>query len=119
MKTADFRVQSTAPDAPSTAEVAVLYSNASGVLMTRLSDGSHYQAGTRMQASGHPSSVLITHSAAGIYGDAGTFTYTGHVIGQTGVRGTGFLLGTPHAWLQITGPANETWVVPAFQYVSV
>jgi hypothetical protein len=101
MNNADFRIKATAPDAPSSTGIAVLYTNGSGVLMTRLQNGESFQVGSRIYASGHPSATLITYSSAGVYGNAGTFTYTGHVIGQTGIRGTGYLLGTPHAWLPI------------------
>lgn len=118
MNNADFRIKATAPDQPSTTGTAVVYMDGSGVLMARLSNSDHYQVGTRIATSGTPAATLITHTQS-IYGDAGLFAYTGHVIGQTGIRGTGFLLGTPHAWIPVRGPANESWVIPAFQYVAV
>jgi hypothetical protein len=80
MNNADFRIKATAPDAPSSTGIAVLYTNGSGVLMTRLQNGESFQVGSRIYASGHPSATLITYSSAGVYGNAGTFTYTGHEL---------------------------------------
>jgi hypothetical protein len=90
MKIADFRIQTTAPDAPS-AGVVGLYANASGILLTQNSAGTVTQVGTQFTG--------VTTSAAQTGGIAKLAT--GVVFGGKGSAiATG--LANPTVWIPYT-----------------
>lgn len=88
MKIADFRVQSTAPDAPTTSSVVGVYADTSGRLISKTSAGVLTQVGTQ---------------------------FTGTISAASVVSGA-LLGGSVSGWLPVTGPNGQKWVIPAYSY---
>lgn len=116
MKNIDFKLQSTTIAPPTTAGYVKIYANASGAL-----EYVNY-AGTTGNALGL---VAQNISQAGGTITTGTFIqghvtaagtpFTGSYFGNTGAYGSRpvFLSG-PAAWLPVTGPSGELYVLPAY-----
>lgn len=85
MKIADFRLQTSVPDAPGTSVVGV-YADASGRLISRNSAGALFMVGSQV---------------------------TGTVPAANVVSGA-LLGGTVSGWIPVIGPNNEKWAIPAY-----
>ena len=113
MKTADFRKQTTTPTAPSSSAVTTIYANASGALVAENSAGATWQAGYRASDNlGFGTAGTVTTAATATNGPI-----TGLFYGVTGVGATGYVLGSPTAWLPIIGPSGQKWAIPTYVYV--
>lgn len=102
MKIADFRIQTTDPDAPA-ANLVGVFADASGRLVAKEVGGRTFQAGTFFTGSVGNGSIATGGSA--------TLT-SGTVFGNNGGVQTG--LGHPFTWLPVRGPNNENLFVPAY-----
>lgn len=111
MKNIDFKLQSTPIAPPTTAGYVKIYANASGALVSVNAAG----------VTGNASAFGLNLSEAG-----GTITTgvlqpgtlglsSGSYFGSTGAYGAKpvFLSG-PAAWLPVTGPSGELYVLPAY-----
>ena len=103
MKIADFRIQTTAPDAPSSSSVIGVYANTSGVLVTKDSVGNVRTVGQVWN---------LTVSGAGISMANGTFS--GVATGSAGNLGP---TGIAARYLIVVGPSGEKLAIPAYNYV--
>ena len=102
MKNADFRIQTSAPSAPSSSSVQLVYADASGRLISENSAGALFQVG-----ASYTGSVGMAAIATGI----ATFV-TGTTVGATGYSITG--LSAPNLWLPVIGPNNQRLAIPAY-----
>jgi hypothetical protein len=102
MKIADFRIQTTPPDAPSSSSVIGVYANASGVLVSHTSAGVINQVGAVF--TGSSSAIANTGGAARLF--------TGVTFGGNG-SATATGLANPAIWLgvQING---SQYYLPAY-----
>jgi hypothetical protein len=105
MKIADLRIQTTAPDAPSSSSVIGLYADASGVLVTKTSAGVVTRVGSSV-LSNYGNTQIVTGGASRLV----TGVYFGPDVGGVGL-GTG--LGLPSTWLNFT-VSGTTYGVPAY-----
>ena len=98
MKIADFRVQTTVPDAPGAGVVGV-YADASGRLVAKGSDSILRGVGLFFTGSVQNNGIA-TGGAVGL-GTGVVFTNDTNTV-QTG-------LGNPAKWFTVTGPDNVTY----------
>ena len=105
MKIADFRIQTTAPDAPSSSSVIGVYADASGVLISKTSAGVTAQVGSQFLGT-YLNTAIVTGGASYL----GTGTYWGPDVGVL-AKATG--LAVPSKWLQVDISGTK-YAVPAY-----
>jgi hypothetical protein len=105
MKIADFRIQTTAPGAPSSSSVIGVYADASGVLISKTSAGVTAQVGSQFLGT-----YLNTAVVSGGTSCLGTGAYWGPTVG-TANPATG--LAVPNKWLQVDISGTK-YAVPAY-----